>query len=73
MFLCKFDMRLIVDGGDYGFFLLFMGYDDDVLFVYSCSDQDIDSEDDELQMCVCNSWELCVYDRIVLMEEEEMD
>ncbi|PHH74785.1 hypothetical protein CDD82_4762 [Ophiocordyceps australis] len=48
-------------------------YDDDASSVHSRSDQDTDSDDDELQQRARNSRELRAHDRIVLMEEEETD
>ena len=50
-----------------------MAYDDDASSVHSRSDQDTDSDDDELQSRARNSRELLAADRIVLMEEEETD
>ncbi|KAF7559828.1 hypothetical protein G7046_g4334 [Stylonectria norvegica] len=50
-----------------------MGYDDDASSLHSRSDQDTDSEDDELISRARNSRELRAHDRIVLMEEEELD
>lgn len=49
------------------------GYDDDAASLHSRSDQDTDSEDDELVARARNSRELRARDRMVLMEEEEMD
>ncbi|KAM4065334.1 type I phosphodiesterase / nucleotide pyrophosphatase [Hirsutella rhossiliensis] len=48
-------------------------YDDDASSLHSRSDQDTDSEDDQLQQRARNSRELRAHDRIVLMQEEEMD
>ncbi|CAJ2504276.1 Uu.00g116700.m01.CDS01 [Anthostomella pinea] len=50
-----------------------ISYDDDAASLYSRSDQDTDSEDDELLAAARNSQELRARDRLVLMEEEEMD
>ncbi|RDA86073.1 hypothetical protein CP532_1288 [Ophiocordyceps camponoti-leonardi (nom. inval.)] len=50
-----------------------VAYDDDASSLHSRSDQDSDSEDDQLQQRARNSRELRAHDRIVLMEEEEMD
>ncbi|KAJ2902757.1 hypothetical protein MKZ38_000111 [Zalerion maritima] len=54
-----------------------VGYDDDAASIHSAgsgrSDQDTDSEDDELQMRARNSRELLAHDRIVLMEDEETE
>ncbi|PFH58317.1 hypothetical protein XA68_13881 [Ophiocordyceps unilateralis] len=50
-----------------------VAYDDDASSLHSRSDQDSDSEDDQLQRRARNSRELRAHDRIVLMEEEEMD
>ncbi|PHH93012.1 hypothetical protein CDD83_2501 [Cordyceps sp. RAO-2017] len=47
--------------------------DDDDASLHSRSDQDTDSDDDQLQQRARNSRELRAHDRIVLMEEEEMD
>ncbi|KAK4162002.1 alkaline-phosphatase-like protein [Cladorrhinum sp. PSN259] len=46
-------------------------YDADALSIRS--DQDTDSDDDERQMRARNSRELRAHDRLVLMEEEELD
>lgn len=46
-------------------------YDNDASSIRS--DQDTDSEDDERQMRARNSRELRAHDRLVLMEEDEMD
>ncbi|OTA82007.1 hypothetical protein M434DRAFT_401171 [Hypoxylon sp. CO27-5] len=48
-------------------------YDDDAVSLHSRSDQDTDSEDDELLAAARNSRELRARDRMVLMEEEELD
>jgi predicted AlkP superfamily pyrophosphatase or phosphodiesterase len=50
-----------------------MGYDDDAVSLHSRSEQDTDSEDDELIARARNSRELRARDRMVLTEEEEMD
>lgn len=50
-----------------------VAYDDDASSLHSRSDQDTDSEDDQLQQRARNSRELRAHDRIVLMQEEEMD
>jgi predicted AlkP superfamily pyrophosphatase or phosphodiesterase len=50
-----------------------IAYDDDAASLHSRSDQDTDSDDDQLQMRARNSRELRAADRIVLMEEEELD
>lgn len=50
-----------------------VAYDDDAASLHSRSDQDTDSDDDQLQQAARNSRELRAHDRIVLMEEEEMD
>ncbi|KAL2209169.1 Phosphodiest-domain-containing protein [Sarocladium strictum] len=71
--LRKLDTRPVAEGGDAGSLLSPIGYDDDASSIHSRSDQDTDSEDDELQMRARNSRELLAHDRIVLMEEEEMD
>ncbi|UKZ82383.1 hypothetical protein TrVFT333_010171 [Trichoderma virens FT-333] len=49
-----------------------IAYDDDASSINS-RDQDTDSEDDALQQRARNSRELLAHDRIVLMEEEELD
>jgi predicted AlkP superfamily pyrophosphatase or phosphodiesterase len=46
-------------------------YDADAISIRS--DQDTDSEDDERQLRARNSRELLAHDRLVLMEEEELD
>ncbi|KAI0172624.1 ectonucleotide pyrophosphatase/phosphodiesterase family member 3 [Hypoxylon sp. FL1284] len=48
-------------------------YDDDAISLHSRSDQDTDSEDDELLAAARNSGELRARDRLVLMDEEELD
>lgn len=50
-----------------------VNYDDDASSLHSRSDQEPDSDDDELQLRARNSRELRAADRIVLMEEDEMD
>lgn len=50
-----------------------VAYDDDAASLHSRSDQDTDSDDDQLQQAARNSRELRAADRIVLMEEDEMD
>ncbi|KAG8420662.1 hypothetical protein J3459_010878 [Metarhizium acridum] len=50
-----------------------IAYDDDAASLHSRSDQDTDSDDDQLQLRARNSRELRAADRIVLMEEEELD
>jgi hypothetical protein len=50
-----------------------IAYDDDALSLHSRSDQDTDSEDDQLVARARSSKELRARDRLVLMEEEEMD
>ncbi|KAK6859873.1 pyrophosphatase/phosphodiesterase [Apiospora arundinis] len=50
------------------------GYDDDAMSMHSTrSDQDTDSEDDEVLARARNSQELRARDRLVLMEDEEID
>src|SRR3954452_23353155 len=46
-------------------------YDADAMSIRS--DQDTDSDDDERQLRARNSRELRAHDRLVLMEEEELD
>lgn len=58
---------------DAGSLLSPINYDDDARSLHSRSDQDTDSEDDELQMNARNSRELRAHDRIMLMEEEEVE
>ncbi|RYC56248.1 hypothetical protein CHU98_g9970 [Xylaria longipes] len=48
-------------------------YDDDAVSLHSRSDQDTDSEDDKILAAARNSRELRARDRMVLMEEDEMD
>lgn len=48
-------------------------YDDDAISLHSRSDQDTDSEDDELLAAARNSRELRARDRMVLTEEEELE
>ncbi|KAI8632873.1 Phosphodiest-domain-containing protein [Xylariaceae sp. FL1651] len=50
-----------------------VSYDDDAVSLHSRSDQDTDSEDDEILAAARNSQELRARDRMVLMEEDEMD
>ncbi|KAG7116136.1 putative pyrophosphatase/phosphodiesterase like protein [Verticillium longisporum] len=50
-----------------------VGYDDDAASLHSPSDQDSDSDDDQLQLRARNSRELRAADRIVFMEEDEVD
>ncbi|SPN99740.1 related to nucleotide diphosphatase [Cephalotrichum gorgonifer] len=50
-----------------------VAYDDDASSLHSRSDQDTDSDDDELQMRARDSKELRAHDRIMLMEEEEVE
>ncbi|ORY60504.1 type I phosphodiesterase/nucleotide pyrophosphatase [Pseudomassariella vexata] len=50
-----------------------VAYDEDASSLHSRSDQDTDSEDDKLMARARNSRELRARDRLVLMEEEEMD
>ncbi|OTA99462.1 hypothetical protein M426DRAFT_325119 [Hypoxylon sp. CI-4A] len=48
-------------------------YDDDAISLHSRSDQDTDSEDDEIVAAARNSKELRARDRMVLSEEEELN
>ncbi|KAH6887999.1 alkaline-phosphatase-like protein [Thelonectria olida] len=50
-----------------------IAYDDDAASLHSRSDQDTDSDDDQLISRARNSRELRAHDRIVLLEEEETD
>ncbi|KAI1329991.1 alkaline-phosphatase-like protein [Xylariaceae sp. FL0255] len=50
-----------------------VAYDDDAVSLHSRSEQDTDSEDDEILAAARNSRELRARDRLVLMEEEEVD
>ncbi|KAI0426731.1 alkaline-phosphatase-like protein [Xylaria sp. FL1042] len=50
-----------------------LAYDDDAVSLHSRSDQDTDSEDDKILAAARNSRELRARDRMVLMEEDEMD
>ncbi|TVY61502.1 putative pyrophosphatase/phosphodiesterase [Fusarium oxysporum f. sp. cubense] len=54
-------------------FLSPVAYDDDASSLHSRSDQDTDTDDDELISRARNSRELRAHDRIVLMEEEDID
>lgn len=56
-----------------GYLLSPVNYDDDAISLHSRSEQDTDSEDDELLAAARNSRELRARDRLVLMEEEELD
>lgn len=58
---------------DNGSLLSPVAYDDDAASLVSRSDQDTDSDDDELQSRARNSRELLAADRIVLMEEEDLE
>ncbi|UNI13798.1 hypothetical protein JDV02_000505 [Purpureocillium takamizusanense] len=58
---------------DTGSLLSPIAYDDDASSILSRSDQDTDSEDDQLQQRARNSRELLAHDRIVLMEEDDVD
>ncbi|EER28758.1 Type I phosphodiesterase / nucleotide pyrophosphatase family protein [Coccidioides posadasii C735 delta SOWgp] len=49
------------------------GYDDDVISLRSLSDQDSDSEDDQLVQASRSTLELARHDRTVLEEEEELE
>ncbi|KAI1108443.1 alkaline-phosphatase-like protein [Nemania sp. NC0429] len=50
-----------------------LSYDDDASSLHSRSEQDTDSEDDMILAAARNSRELRARDRLVLMEEDEMD
>ncbi|KAJ8108982.1 hypothetical protein ONZ43_g6261 [Nemania bipapillata] len=50
-----------------------LSYDDDAVSLHSRSEQDTDSEDDKILAAARNSRELRARDRMVLMEEDEMD
>ncbi|KAG5985988.1 hypothetical protein E4U54_005681 [Claviceps lovelessii] len=63
----------VTERGDRAGLLSPMAYDDDASSLHSRSDQDSDSDDDQLQLRARNSRELRAADRIVLMEEEELD
>ncbi|KAF5018423.1 hypothetical protein F66182_9597 [Fusarium sp. NRRL 66182] len=54
-------------------FLSPVAYDDDASSIHSRSDQDTDTDDDQLISRARNSRELRAHDRIVLMEEEDID
>lgn len=58
---------------DNGSLLSPIAYDDDAASLHSRSDQDTDSDDDQLISRARNSRELRAHDRTVLLEEEEMD
>ncbi|KAI2639242.1 alkaline-phosphatase-like protein [Xylaria nigripes] len=49
-----------------------LSYDDDAVSIHSRSDQDTDSEDDQILAAARNSRELRARDRMLLTEEEEM-
>lgn len=61
------------DDGDSASFLSPVAYDDDASSVHSRSEQDSDSDDDQLQARARNSRELRARDRLVLMEDEEIE
>jgi len=62
------------DGVDAASLLSPIGYDDDAASLHSSrSEQDTDSDDDELQLRARNSRELRAADRIVLLEEDERE
>ena len=61
------------DDGDNASFLSPVAYDDDASSVHSRSEQDSDSDDDQLQARARNSRELRARDRLVLMEDEEIE
>jgi predicted AlkP superfamily pyrophosphatase or phosphodiesterase len=61
------------DDGDSPSLLSPIGYDDDASSIHSRSEQDTDSDDDQLQLRARNSRELRARDRLVLMEEEELE
>lgn len=69
----QLNTRVLRDDGDNGSLLSPLGYDDDASSVHSRSEQDTDSDDDELQLRARNSRELRARDRLVLMEEEELE
>lgn len=69
----KLNTNVPQDDGDSGSLLSPIGYDDDASSVHSRSEQDTDSDDDELQLRARNSGELRARDRMVLMEEEELE
>ncbi|KAI0188460.1 alkaline-phosphatase-like protein [Xylaria flabelliformis] len=50
-----------------------LSYDDDAVSLHSRSDQDTDSEDDKVLAAARNSRELRARDRMVLMDEDEID
>ncbi|KAF4986416.1 hypothetical protein FGRMN_10841 [Fusarium graminum] len=54
-------------------FLSPVAYDDDASSLHSRSDQDTDTDDDELISRARNSRELRAHDRIVLVEEDDID
>lgn len=58
---------------DNGSLLSPIAYDDDASSIHSRSDQDTDSDDDQLLQRARNSRELRAHDRIVLVEEEDVD
>ncbi|PNY27182.1 pyrophosphatase/phosphodiesterase [Tolypocladium capitatum] len=58
---------------DNGSLLSPIAYDDDASSIHSRSDQDTDSDDDQLLQRARNSRELRAHDRILLVEEEDVD
>jgi predicted AlkP superfamily pyrophosphatase or phosphodiesterase len=72
--LQRLNTNLSADGDLRGpSFLSPVAYDDDAASIHSRSDMESDSDDDELVSRARNSQELRAADRIMLMEEEEMD
>lgn len=67
------DTNLSSGDGDRTHLLSPHGYDDDASSLHSRSDQDSDSDDDELQSRARNSRELRAADRMVFLEEDEVD
>lgn len=73
MSLQRLDTNASSGGRDNGSLLSPVNYDDDAASLYSRSEQDTDSDDDELQSRARNSRELNAADRIVLMEEDDLE
>ena len=63
----------VSNGGIEGGLLSPVAYDDDAASIHSRSEQDSDSDDDELQSRARNSRELAAADRMVLVEDDDID
>lgn len=71
--ISKLNTNVSRDDGDNASFLSPIAYDDDASSVHSRSEQDSDSDDDQLQARARNSRELRARDRMVLMEDDEIE